>query len=312
MPGAYAHITLVNQLREPIQLEGIPGFGNDAITSVLDYFKFCELGAVSPDYPYLGLGNRGATQWADRMHYEGTGDMIKSGVKCIASMPLGESRRKAFAWLLGYAAHVAADVTIHPVVELKVGPYAKNKKAHRICEMNQDAYIFQRLNLGDIGLAEHLDSGIWGCCESPDSRNLDPAIANVWHVMLKECYPSPFRSCPPNLNAWHQGFRTVVDKIAEEGNSLFPFARHLAVNSGITYPAPNEVDQQYTQSLNTPSPSHSMHYDEIFDQAIENVKAVWSLVAKGIFQADMTYATALGNWNLDTGRDDKQNLVFWS
>jgi len=140
MPGAYAHITLVNQLREPGQLESIPGFVDDAITPVLDYFKFCELGAVSPDYPYLGVGNRGATQWADRMHYEYTGDMIKSGVRCIASMPDGEPKRKAFAWLLGYAAHVATDVTIHPIVELKVGPYAQNKKAHRVCEMNQDAY----------------------------------------------------------------------------------------------------------------------------------------------------------------------------
>lgn len=312
MPGAYAHITLVNQLREPSQLESIPGFVDDAITPVLDYFKFCELGAVSPDYPYLGLGNRGAAQWADRMHYESTGDMIKSGVKCIVSMPNGEPKRKAFSWLLGYAAHVAADVTIHPIVELKVGQYAKNKKAHRVCEMNQDAYIFQRLNLGDIGLAEHLDSGIWGCCDTPDSGNLDPAIADIWQTMLKECHSSSFRSCPPNLDAWHQGFRAIVDKVAEEGDFLFPFARHLAVGSGMTYPASDEIDQQYIKSLNTPSPPHSMHYDEIFDRAINNVKNMWSLIASGVFQADQTYATAIGNWDLDTGRDDKKTLVFWS
>lgn len=311
MPGAYAHITLVNQLREPIQLESIPGFVGDAITSVLDHFKFCELGAVSPDYPYLGLGNRGATQWADRMHYEYTGDMIKSGVRCVVSMPNGEPRRKAFAWLLGYAAHVAADVTIHPIVELKVGPYTQNKTAHRICEMNQDAYIFQRLNLGEIGLAEHLDSGIWGCCDTPDSGNLDSAIADLWRTMLKECHPSPFRSCPPNLDAWHQGFRNIVDNVAEEGGSLFPFARHLAVNSGVTYPASGEIDQQYIQALNTPYHQHTMHYGEIFDRAIENVKIVWSLIARGISQADQAYTTGIGNWNLDTGRDDKNKLVFW-
>lgn len=312
MPGAYAHIALVNQLRTPDQLESIPGFVDDSITPILDYFKFCELGAVSPDYPYLGIGNRGATQWADRMHYENTGDMIKSGVEYIASMPNGEPKRKAFAWLLGYAAHVAADVTIHPIVELKVGPYAQNKKAHRVCEMNQDAYIFQRLNLGDIGLAEHLDSGIWGCCDIPGSGDLDVAIADVWKAMLNECHPSAFRSCPPNLDAWHQGFRIVVDKLAEEGDSLFPFARHLAVNSGMAYPASDEIDQQYIKLLNTPYPVRSMHYDEIFNRAIENVKGIWSLIALGVFQGDQTYATAIENWNLDTGRDNKERLVFWS
>lgn len=312
MPGAYAHITLVNKFRAPIQLESIPGFVDDAIISVLDYFKFCELGAVSPDYPYLGLGSRGASKWADQMHYERTGDMIKSGVKYVESMPDDEPRRKAFAWLLGYAAHVAADVTIHPIVELKVGPYSQNKKAHRVCEMNQDAYIFQRLNLGDVGLAEHLDSGIWNCCDAPDSGNIDPAIADLWQTMLKECHPSLFNSCPPDLNAWHQGFKIVVDNIAEEGGSLFPFARHLAVSSGMTYPASDGIDRQYIESLKIPLYPHLMHYDEIFDKAVENIKDMWSLIAKGVFHADQTYAAAIGNWNLDTGRDDKEKLVFWS
>ena len=43
MPGAFAHITLVNELKEPLRLEGISGFNPDAITAVLDFFKFCEL-----------------------------------------------------------------------------------------------------------------------------------------------------------------------------------------------------------------------------------------------------------------------------
>jgi len=56
MPGAYAHITLVNQFREPNRLESIDGFSDWANISVLDYFQFCELGVVSPDYPYLAIG----------------------------------------------------------------------------------------------------------------------------------------------------------------------------------------------------------------------------------------------------------------
>ena len=47
MPGAYAHITHVNLIREPARLES-RGFPSEAIVSLLDYFRFCELGAVSP------------------------------------------------------------------------------------------------------------------------------------------------------------------------------------------------------------------------------------------------------------------------
>ena len=49
MPGAYAHITLVSMLREPARLEANPSFPVTAIPALLDYFKYCELGAVSPD-----------------------------------------------------------------------------------------------------------------------------------------------------------------------------------------------------------------------------------------------------------------------
>ena len=54
MPGAYAHITLVNEAKRPQYLEqkGVPA---GAIAALLDYFKFCELGAVSPDYQTDGI-----------------------------------------------------------------------------------------------------------------------------------------------------------------------------------------------------------------------------------------------------------------
>lgn len=84
----------------------------------------------------------------------------------------GNVRDKAFAWLLGYTAHVITDTTIHPVVEPKVGPYAQNKTAHRECEMHQDAYIFQRLNLGGVGVAD-LESSLERCSLADGS--MDPA-----------------------------------------------------------------------------------------------------------------------------------------
>ncbi len=307
MPGAYAHITLVNELREPQRLEKISGFPTEAISALLDHFKFCELGAVSPDYPYLALTDPSAAQWADAMHYERTGQMIHAGVRRLLDFE-GEARRKGLAWLLGYTAHVATDVTIHPVVELKVGPYAENKKNHRICEMNQDAHIFQRLNLGEIGLSEHLDSGICACGKSP--KKLDPDIRALWEAMLREVHGARFAKTPPVIDNWHGGFRLAVDEIAEEGNHLMPIARHVAVGQGLTYPAVEGIDPQYIKNLRIPG-GHA-DYDEIFGRAIKNVAEIWALVAKGVFDGDRTYVARIGDWNLDTGKDANDQYVFWS
>lgn len=306
MPGAYAHITLVNELKETRRLEALDGFPRAAIPAILDYFKFCELGAVSPDYPYLAIGDASAAKWADSMHYVRTGAMIHAGVRALLRLH-GEMQRKCLAWLLGYAAHVATDVTIHPVVELKVGPYKENKTAHRVCEMHQDAYIFQRLNLGALGLSEHLDSGICAC---GDDNSLDPDIRALWQTMLREVHPKEFKANPPDPDEWHQQFRAMVDNIAEEGNKLMPIARHVAVNCGLTYPAEDKIDRQYIDNLQVPTGRE--HYDAIFDRAMANVGGVWVLIARGVLQADEVYASRIGDWNLDTGKDDAGRLVFWS
>jgi hypothetical protein len=146
MPGAYAHLTIANLLQNPVRLENIDGFPLQAIPTVLRYGKYIELGSVSPDYPYLALSDVNASVWADKMHYIQTGQMIHAGIKAIRLQP-AEVQNKLLAWLLGYASHVIADVTIHPIIELKVGPYAQNKTAHRVCEMHQDVYIYRRMNL---------------------------------------------------------------------------------------------------------------------------------------------------------------------
>lgn len=307
MPGAYAHITLVNLAKEPGRLEAGPSMEHAAISALLDWFKYCELGAVSPDYPYLAPPFTGQARWADLMHYVRTGEMIKAGVAIIRGLS-GEEKRKAFSWLLGYTAHVIADVTIHPVVELKVGPYAENKKNHRICEMHQDAYIFQRLALGDVGLSEHLDSGIRKCT-LPGGQEIDPTIATTWRDMLHACHSDAFIDGAPNIGSWHLGFGTAVD-LAEEGNQLFPLARHVAVGQGLTYPAADGIDfDAYINNLSVPG-GH-LSYDEIFDKAIRHVIEAWHLVAAGVFEGDTRYQNAFGQWNLDTGKDPSGHAVLW-
>jgi hypothetical protein len=308
MPGAYAHITLVNELREPQRLERIPGFPRDAISAILDYFKFCELGAVSPDYPYLAIGDEGSKRWADAMHYTRAGEMIHAGVRRLQAME-GEARRKGLAWLLGYTAHVTTDVTVHPVVEMKVGPYHGHEKQHRICEMHQDAHIFQRLNLGGIGISEHLDSGIATCRDATYPDLLDRDIVTLWAGMLLDVHPEEFGTNPPDVEKWHRGFKFGIGKIAEEGYRLIPLARHVAMDAGLTYPGKSDIAPEFIKGLATPDGKRD--YDLIFDGAIRNVGGVWQVAANGAIQGQRSYLARIGNWNLDTGRNENDQLVFW-
>lgn len=315
MPGAYAHMTLVNLLREPRRLESIPAFSDQVISAILEFFRFTELGAVSPDYPYLVIGDGNAVKWADAMHYTNTGAMIQACVEILKGMD-GEEKRKGLAWLFGYAAHVAMDTTIHPIVELKVGKYADNKMAHRKCEMHQDAYIFQRLNLGEVGLSEHLDSGIARCGDLNDTINLDTTIVTLWGKLLERTHPELFRNNVPDIREWHRSFMRVVDKV-EEGNKMLPLSRHVAVDTGLTYPPASRVDkEEYVDKLqvsHNPSSVEYLSYDEIFDKAVNNVRDIWEIVAVGIFSEDTRYLTQIGEWDLDTGRNRADNtLVFWS
>jgi len=126
--------------------------------------------------------------------------------------------------------------------------------------------------------------------------------------MLQEVHPEEFVVNPPDIDKWHGGFNFAIDKIAEEGDKLFPFARHLGMDAGLTYPGEGEIDPQFIRSLATPSGKQG--YDAVFDAAIRNVGDVWQVAASGATQGQKTYLAKIGNWNLDTGRDEYDQLVF--
>ncbi|MCR4378211.1 MAG: zinc dependent phospholipase C family protein [Rhodospirillales bacterium] len=310
MPGGYAHLTLVNQMRELVDADDAIPVNVKRVTGL--YLNYCELGAISPDYPYLDIADSDAASWADLMHYTRTTDMIRSGVKRLWPMT-GARQQKCLAWLLGYAAHVVMDVTVHPIVELKVGPYAQNKTDHRICEMHQDAYIFQRMNLGQVGLSEHFDSknnGILSCHHAEDEQRIDADIFGLWNGMLRDVHPGVHGQNPPDVDSWHAKFGPIVDAI-EEGSALPAFARHVAVNAGLTYPSPADIDHpEYIDALTTPE--GPMPYDAIFDRARDNVAQVWGKIGHDVGEKRIDRLADMGAWNLDTGRDGAGKLVFWN
>lgn len=311
MPGAYAHMTAANVAKE--RLEAEPGFPSAGIPIVLDWFKFCELGAVSPDYPYLDVADGSqASAWADQMHWKHAADRILAGIGVLSRMPEGVARDKALAWLLGFTSHVVMDATVHPVVNLKVGePYEEHKTDHRICEMNQDTYIFQtRMNL-DIHYSSHLKNGICKCSDPADEDRLDPDVFYLWNEMFKDADMDLFVTNKPDMHAWHDCFEDIVDHIAD--NRFVALARHVMPKAfdGTVYPLFGDVDQQYIENLAVPG-GGGMSYDDIFDMGVANVRRAWAVVTSDILNKTSLSSGFLHNWNLDNGNDESKNKTFWS
>jgi hypothetical protein len=303
-------MTLANVLNQSDNKNSIQSLSRENKLHIGQLLHFCELGAVSPDYPYLAVLHPSAKNWADKMHYERTGQMIHSGIAFLRSWT-GEARNKAFVWLLGYASHVIADVTIHPVIEMKVGMYQTHKTDHRVCEMNQDAYIYdRRLNKTEIDVAGHLASGIGLCGDAQNQDNLDRDILMLWSAMLEDVHPDDFASNRPDPNEWHKAFRSHLSLASAAGGRLIPIARHVAAGLGLVYPRLADIEQQFITGLTTPIGTKD--YDEIFDVAVENSKTIWDLIARGVFHEDEADLSKIADWNLDTGKDQNGQLGFWS
>lgn len=305
MPGAFAHQTMIHVAARLPQSEN---FSTDVHRALRGLIKYAELGSVSPDYPYLCLLDDETDIWADLMHYDSTGEMITTGAKLVRDMDSGTEKRICIAWLLGYAAHVVTDVSIHPVVKLKVGNYAENKTEHRICEMNQDAYIYEsRLGFGSITDTEHLQEGI---CSCGDDGGLHPSIKILWLNILKKVHPETFAKNPPDIDKWHSNFIRVVDGVADEDNWLPNLMMEPLKNFGVIYKGIEDVDHQYIDDLLVPG-GQTMNYDPIFDKAAKNVADTWLQISS--YLAGSQEIAIVKNWNLDTGVNLATNqITFWN
>lgn len=317
MPGSYAHITLVNLASEKRRLRNIDGFPRDAIDAANLHMNFLELGCISPDYPYLDITSGDSKRWADLMHYTHTCQVIYVGAELVRGLPQGLSKEKCLAWLTGYTSHVIADMCIHPVVELKVGPYEDNATPHRRCEMHQDAYIFRRMGTGMPQISGHIRATILTCGVPDEPRRLDPDVKELWEEILRTVYPPIFTDDPPDMDKWHRRCYSILENLLPTSSRLVGFARHVCDGLGFSYPTPNEIEREYIEELRVPAPEGEelhKHYDEIFDFAIERVQEVWLDVTRHALGYGDLIAFRNEEWDLDTGRnklDEEERLVFW-
>jgi hypothetical protein len=304
MSGGYTHITLAQLAIEEARNRREGLLHNDAKRALGNWKKFCIVGAVAPDYPYLDVLDSNSSAWADAMHKAHAVVLLRNGVAKIRDMADDNVRQKCIAWLFGFAAHVATDGTIHPVVNLKVGPYEQNKTEHRRCEMSQDVYAHKRLNMGALEFNRQISTNVSDTSDIDNQDRMDPDVAQLWQDLLIGVYthlPSP------KVHDWHCAMRRMM-KIGESGNVLFPFARHVAANQGLVYPVVPEVE--YIRHLDVPG-GETMNFDELFQKAFNNIVELWGWLALSL-QNQASPLDTLTSWSLDTGIDENNRMIYWS
>lgn len=304
MPGGFTHFGLVKELGINATLMSIEGMTQEIADAIEEYYNYVDLGAVSPDLPYLALGS---SSWADAFHHHRTVDVVRVGVRRLASLDGGHQERgKAIAWLFGYASHAVADMIAHPVIAMKVGKYEQHKTEHRRCEMSQDAYVFSHYFGDDIDACEYLDGGIKTCTE--DGRSgaaLAKWLDAFWAGILRDVYIEKGGPAPA---AWFGQFVTMIDGVADEGKCMLAM-RGLTEQVGLVYPS--KPDMGYVNGLTTPH-NQPITFDKLFARLQKETKTVWSQMAAAITANDATLIK-LPSGDFDTGIDlaDGQTSIFW-
>ena len=321
MPGTFAHIILVDTLCQNADaLDTIDSLTPSMKRALMQFNNFCELGAVSPDTPYLTLLSSDAQCWGNVMHYWRAADFVRRAVPYVHELDFRSTdAQKCFAWIFGYTAHLVADFTVHPVINLRVGPYEQNKLQHRLCEMNQDVYIFHKLGFGDVSTAEYIrNCGIASCADEADRDKLDPAVGRLWRhcldgypletVHMKDGLPAP--KGPPVPDEWFDHYVDMIDRFAEEGGKFPRLCREFVEAEGAVFPQLNEVDLSYIENLKLPDGT-TANYAQVFATARANLKKTWRELGAALDDGDPTLFT-LANGDLDTGLADNGQSIFWS
>lgn len=307
MSGAFAHMIVGEMARQKAEQEGIHTIGR----SLFKFPQWMQAGAVGPDYPYLHhLSNHDESDsWADLMHYEKTGDVVRAGAEWLIEYT-GERDsddfQRAAAWLAGYLSHVVLDASIHPVVRAIVGEYELNAKAHRVCEMYMDSYLFKETYGYELANDEWVDYLRHTTDESGDG--MDRSIKEIWSYMLKKTYPDAYAKNTPDFDGWHNGYIRAVD-IAD--NSLILF-RHVATENGLLYAdstgIPPAEKVTYIEKVKTPVNNRFgvsfMHYKDVISFGVDNIIRYWKHLNAAIDGRGDVSLPELPNWNLDKGTID--------
>jgi hypothetical protein len=178
--------------------------------------------------------------------------------------------------------------------------------------MNQDSYIYRRMNRGEIGESDFFALTVAQCSNSEDRTRLDSDIVALWHGMLEDVHPELYVTLPPNCASWHREFVAKATDCRAGEVRLFPLAGVISAKMGLSYPVFGAIDRQFIDGQMVPSEKPLyLGYDEIYNHAADNVATVWRQVEQAVCGKYRPYLPTFGEWNLDTGRDERGRLVFW-
>jgi hypothetical protein len=289
---------------------------HEYFSKILGNSHFVCLGAVGPDYPYLTELLNGYLKmhsWADRMHYENTGDFIRKGIRNLPEIGTVDFNI-CLAWLCGFVTHLLTDAVVHPVVQAIVGTYVFNSEDHRHCEMTQDSWIFYDIKSLEIGYANY--EGLFKMCsDQNDKKNkkLNPALATFWTKTLKETHPTAekwFEHITPDI--WHDKFLSRISSATDP----IPIFRHYEEEKKLAYKTTSELTaeelERFVEKIKMPDNETGKFKEDVFDKAVNTVVETWNKLFKDIEQSKPENTISyIKNWNLDTGVDEDIQF-FWS
>jgi len=315
MAGTFTHWMIVEEALERYNklLQKHPYF-----PIILGNSHFVTLGAVGPDYPYLSeLANNllKLHSWADRMHYENTGEFVKYGI--VNLLKLNEQNKQqdfeiCLSWFCGYVTHLLADSIIHPVVNAIVGRYLFNSDEHRHCEMIQDSFIFHEIKKVELRYAYYVDL-IKMCSDSEDEDLINPAIRDFWTETLKMSHPggkNKFDKIDPD--DWHENYLSIISKVSDST----PIFRHIGEAKHLFYKRVSDITSEerkiFIEEINLPGNKIGRFKEDAFNKAVEKVIEVWQKLFVDIEQKNPDNCTSyIKNWNLDAGVDEDE-IYFWA
>jgi len=310
MAGTFTHWMIVEDALEKCRKMGHKGLNFNII---LEKNHFVNLGAAGPDYPYLTDLLSGMIKihtWADRMHYENTGEFLKVAATNLLNRK-GEEFEICLSWFCGFISHVIADIIVHPMVNAIVGPYHFNSKEHQHCEMIQDSYIFQEIKGTELRYSEYLE--LLKLCSGPNGDEaIHPAIRSYWTEILKANHPGgedKFDHILPN--DWHENFLSRIGS-AEDPVAAF---RHAREEKNLAYKRVKDITaperSRFIENVRLPNGKTGRFREDVFDKAVSKVIEIWGQLLVAIESRDITiFTSTVRNWNLDTGVDEDR-IYFW-
>jgi hypothetical protein len=296
MAGAFTHLIICDVAKKKNEI------AEQELKKLLNrHTEFLFLGAVSPDLPYLSF-KTGTTNWADLMHYKRTNGIALAGHGALRSGWSGaeESTKAKLAWLMGYVAHVLADVTIHPIVQATVGTYEEHKEEHRICEMTQDSLVYRERKNAEVRYGE-FSSALRFCRHSPHFGG----VMDFWAEQAEQVYSVQTQETP-NPQLWFSTYTTALDA-AEGGSGVVAVFRHIGIGREFIYKTSKEIMesnperyQKYYANVRLPGGAVGNFVPMGFTVAVDRIVNTWNTMYASLGDG-RDVAGLIRDWNLDTG-----------